>query len=418
MSRFPKLTETFVLYEMVAVENLGATVEIYPLLRERQKAAHPEALRLSRRAHFHPFVSLPILRAQWFYLRRDWRAYLKLAWQVLRGTFGSVNFFIGALGVFPKAVRFAYEMERDGVAHVHCHFATHPAVAGLIIHRLTGIPFSFTAHGSDLHVDRTMLADKVRAAAFVVAISEFNKNVIVQECGEAWRDKVQVIHCGVDPEMLNAATARPASGGRLQILCVASFEEVKGHRHLVAACRQLSDQGIDYDCHLVGGGPLRAQVEAQLRQLGLESRFHVHGELTRPEVAELLARADVFVLASVPTAQGKREGIPVVLMEAMASGLPVVSSRLSGIPELVADGRSGILVEPGDSQGLARALAALQADPALRQAMGGAGLDKVRREFNLERNAARLLALFAAAGPGSATRPPADYPALRASHNC
>src|SRR5437016_1216183 len=141
MSRFPKITETFILYEMLALEEFGVPVEIYPLLRETQPVAHPEAERLVRRAHFHPFISLAILRAQWHFIRRRPLAYFRLWAEVLGATWGSANFFLGALGIFPKAVRFAYEMARQGVTHVHVHFASHPAVAALIIHRLTGIPF-------------------------------------------------------------------------------------------------------------------------------------------------------------------------------------------------------------------------------------------------------------------------------------
>ena len=170
MSRFPKLTETFVLYEILALESQGVEVEIYPLLRERQQVEHPEAERLTRRAHYHPFVSLPILRANLHYLLRRPRTYFGVLAEVLLGTRKSRNFFVGALGVFPKSVRCAWEMERAGVDHLHAHFATHPALAALVVHRLTGIPFSFTAHGSDLHVDRTMLDVKVAASRFTVAM--------------------------------------------------------------------------------------------------------------------------------------------------------------------------------------------------------------------------------------------------------
>ncbi|MGH7457228.1 MAG: colanic acid biosynthesis glycosyltransferase WcaL, partial [bacterium] len=183
MSRFPKITETFILYEMLEQERLGMLIEIYPLLREHQPVIHPEVEALVKRAHFHPFCSMPILRANWHFIRHRPAAYFKMLVEVLRGTFGSANFFFGALGILPKAVRFAYEMQQQGIAHVHAHFATHPAVAALIVHRLTGIPFSFTAHGSDLHVERRMLDKKVAAAAFAVTVSSYNKEVMVDECG-------------------------------------------------------------------------------------------------------------------------------------------------------------------------------------------------------------------------------------------
>ena len=393
MSRFPKISETFILYEILEQERLGNVVEVYPLLREHQPVTHPEAERLVERAHFHPFISWPIIRANWHYLLKRPGAYLRTLAKVLGGTLGSTNFFLGALTYWPKAVCFAYEMEKQGIRHVHAHFCNHPALVALIIHHLTGIPFSFTAHGSDLHKDKRMLDKKVEAAAFAVTISNFNKGEMIKACGESMRDKIHIIHCGIDQEVFTPPAEKRVAG-RFRIICVASFEEVKGHKYLVEACRILRDGGLDFVCDLIGDGPVRAQVAKQIADLNLQDRIIIHGSRKRMEVAQMMAAADVKVLASVPTAEGKREGVPVVLMEAMASGLPVVSSQLSGIPELVENGRTGILVQPGDVNALALTLQKLHADPALRLKMGRAGREKVLREFNLKLNVAELAKLF------------------------
>jgi len=393
MSRFPKLTETFVLYEILALEKLGIEVQIHPLLRERQAVSHPEVLRLLPRVRFLPFLSLPIVRAQLHFLRRKPAAYLRVLWDVLRGTWGSANFFFGALGIFPKVVRFAYEIQKDGIGHIHCHFASHPAVAGFIIHRLTGIPFSFTAHGSDLHVEQRFLDRKVREAAFVVTVSAYNKELIVRECGEDIREKIHVIHCGVDPEVFRRLPQRMKQGPP-RMLCVASFEEVKGHAYLIEACRILLSRGTPFACDFVGDGPLRRTVEAQIKQANLQEVIQVHGPRSRPEIARMMADADIMVQPSVPTRSGKREGIPVVLMEAMASELPVVSSELSGIPELVDNGHTGLLAAPRDISALADALQTLLQNAELRSRMGRLGREKVVWEFNLHRSAEMLSKLF------------------------
>lgn len=393
MSRFPKLTETFILFEIIALEKQGIKVEIFPLLREHGGTIHKEAQELTDRAHFHPFISVKILAAHWCFIRRDFRSYFRTIAEVFSGTFGSLNFFVGALGIFPKAVCFAYEMEQLGVQHVHAHFATHPAVTGLIINRLTGIPFSFTAHGSDLHVEKRMLDKKIRLAIFATTVSYFNKELMVKEGGEESREKIHVLRCGVDTKLFTPCEKK-AEGRPFQILCVASFEEVKGHKYLVDACKILSEQGLNFECHFVGYGPLRSQIENQIAELGLKDKFHLHGGLPRNKVLEMLLMSDVFVLASVPTRQGKREGIPVVLMEAMASGLPVISSQLSGIPELVDHGISGVLIEPGDTEALARTLLDLASDPARNISFGLAGRAKVLNEFDLEKNTLNLLELF------------------------
>jgi colanic acid/amylovoran biosynthesis glycosyltransferase len=390
MSRFPRLSETFVLGEILAVEELGLDVDLYPLLREREDIVHPEAEALARSAHYLPFLSLAILRSQVHFLVREPRAYLGALAALLRGTWGSRNFFVGALGIFPKVAHAARLMRAAGVDHVHCHFSNHPAAAGFVVHRLTGLPYSFTAHGFDLHVDRHMLCEKVAEAAFVVPISEYNRMLMVEECGERAEEKAVVIHCGVDTGFFRPRKSAPPEPP-FSLLCVGTLHEVKGQRFLVESCRLLSEEGVDLVCTLVGDGPDRASLTRAVAAAGLEGRVTFAGLRTRGDVAELLHSAHAVVAPSVPTSEGKREGIPVVLMEAMASGVPVVASGISGIPELVHDGVSGLLVPPGDPRALARALRLLHDDPGLREQLARAGREKVVREFDVRESAAELV---------------------------
>ncbi len=409
MSRFPKLNETFIRHEITALEKQGMSVEIYPLLRERPPLVQPEAEALVRRAHYHPFLSWRILLAHWHFMCRRPRAYVKVLAEVLGGTWGSLNFFIGALGVFPKAVRFAYEMAAQDIAHVHAHFSNHPAVAALIIHRLIDIPFSYTAHGHDIHIERRMLAHKTRAAAFAVTISSYNKRLMIEECGAGVRDKIHIIHCGIDPEVF-VPRADFDRAGRFTIVCVGSLLEVKGQTYLIEACRLLKQRGVDCIGHLVGTGPDRRKLAVQIAKAGLQDRVFLHGPRSQTEVADMLSRADVMALPSVPTPRGSREGIPVALMEAMASGLPVVASRISGIPELVEAGRTGLLTLPRDATAVADALQELSADADLRRRLGQAGREKVLREFTVHRSAARLAHLFLTHGHQSRQRRPSVDP--------
>ena len=406
MTWFPKLTETFVLDEILAVERCGTAVEIFPLLRKKGEPIHPEALPQIERAHFQPLVSFRIIAAHWHYLHRSPRTYLRTLAELLRGAAGSLRCLIGALAFFPKTVRFARQLEELDIDHIHAHFASNPALAAWVIHRLTGIPYSFTAHGSDLHVDKTMLATKVRSAAFAITVSSFNKAVMVRTCDESMRGKIHVVHCGVDVDALAPKTDW-SSHGPFEILCVASFGDVKGHTYLIDACRILAEHGIDFCCHLVGEGPLRRQITRQIAAAALADRFRIHGGLPRPQVTQQLRQADLFVLPSVPTPEGRREGIPVALMEAMACALPVVASELSGIPELVEHDVCGQLVQPRDSVGLADAIERCHRDQGFRQAMGRAARNKVVDRFHLEHNAGRLVELFkhhAAAGTGNRTQ--------------
>ncbi|QEC49140.1 glycosyltransferase [Baekduia soli] len=405
MSRFPKISETFILTELLAMERRGVRVETYPLLRERATLVHPEAQAVVDRAHYQPAISPAVLASQLHWLRRDPQAYLGALRDVITGTFGSLNFMVGGIGIFPKAAHMARLMQRDGVTHVHCHFATHPAVAGLIIHRLTGLPFSFTGHGSDLHVERRMLPEKVAEAAFVATVSEYNRRLIIDECGGRFADKVHIIRAGVDTSRFDAARGgdRPPQDGPLRIVCVGTLHEVKGQGHLVEACRLLTQRGIPVRCRFIGDGEDREALEARIAEGGLTGSVELLGAATGPEVAAQLRDAHVLVAPSVPTSGGKREGIPVVLMEGMSTGLPVVSSRLSGIPELVVDGVAGLLTEPGDAEAIADALARLHADPELRRRLGEQGRRRVEAEFDVERSIDRLLEHMGATAAAAAS---------------
>ncbi len=397
MSRFPKLTETFILYEMLAMQQQGIQVEVYPLLREREEVMHSEAAQFVNVAHFQPFISSPILRANLHFLWKKPFVYLKTLWDLLRANWGSYKFFTGVIGIFPKTVLFAYQMRADNVQHVHAHFASHPAAAGFIIHRLAGIPYSFTAHGSDLHRDRHMLREKVAEAAFVAAISEYNKELIVSECRENYRQKVKVVHCGVDTEVFRARSHEtPYEKGEnpFMILCVGTLHEVKGQAYLIEACRQLPERGFDFECHFVGDGPDKKSLIELVEQAGLSDKVRFDGRLTRDEIARLLLDTDVLAAPSVPTRDGRREGIPVVLMEAMGSGVPVIASNLSGIPELVNDQLTGLLVPPRDATSLADAMECYIKYSDLRRRLGRAGRAKVVEEFDLNKNAEKLAQYF------------------------
>ncbi len=401
MSRFPKLTETFVLYEMLEVISQGIDVQIYPLLREREKVTHPDVARVKHRVHFAPLFSFPVLKANIVCMLRQPRLYFKTLSEVLVGTLGSRNYFLGAIGSFPKAVRFAEMMRSEGVQHIHAHFANHPALAALIVHRLTGIPFSFTAHAHDIFVDRRMLGHKVAASKFAVTISNYNREYIVREAGEKKRSKVHVIHCGVNPAAFSPKW-QARNDQSLRIVCVGVLEERKGQWVLIEACRILREAGKDVRCDLVGSGSWRERLLRQANMQGVGSAVRFLGSLTRPEVTDLLSQSDVMVLASVPTKKGKSEGIPVALMEAMAMGLPVVSTRVTGIPELISDGVSGFLVAPGDAQSLSDALKKLHKDPALRESFGIEGRRTVTADFNLQLEAAKLSQLFEQSARGAA----------------
>lgn len=390
MSRFPKITETFILNEMLTAEAAGVHVELFPLRRERTTKMHPEAERFLQEAHFLPLASYEILVDNlWALMTRPW-LWITTLWAIIRANFGCPRFLLGALAVFPRSITVAKRMQRSQVSHIHAHFASHPAAAAWMIHRFSDISYSFVAHGSDLHRDQHMLSEKVHAAAFVVAISEYNRQLIVDIAGESQRLKVKVIHCGVDPSLF-CPGATNQEGRQFEVICVGTLHEVKGQTHLLNAAQLVRSQGVDLHIRLVGDGPDLEKLKILTQRLGLTDRVTFEGRLNRPEIISLLQKAHVLVAPSVPTSDGRREGIPVALMEGMATGAAVIASRLSGIPELIQDDVNGLLTEPGDAESIAAALLKLASDDDERIRLATVGRQTVLERFDLAANTQRVL---------------------------
>lgn len=393
VSRFPKITETFVLNEMIALEELGAQIELCPLIRQREVVVHPDAAPFIERAHFASFFSPAVMGSQLYWLAHSPQRYLRLWKMVIWESRKSPKFLFRSLGAVLLGAHFARMLTDNKIEHVHAHFATHAALAALTVHHLTGISFSFTAHAHDIFVEHTLLESKIKAASFVVTISEHNRSYLERLYGGVEIEKVHVVHCGVDRSVFRPPVSRPENE-TFTILCVASFEEKKGHRYLLEACRLLVDQGVPFRCLLIGNGPLRRQIEAQIREYTLNEQVILLGQQTRQQVQTYLAQSDLVVLPSIRLPSGKQEGIPVALMEAMAMSLPVIATRLSGIPELVEDGKTGLLVPERDPVAIAEAIQRLAGSHSLRRTLGAAAYAKVVSEYDLKKNAVQLYGLM------------------------
>jgi colanic acid/amylovoran biosynthesis glycosyltransferase len=415
MSRFPKLSETFVLYEMLELERIGVHVEVFPLVREREVTLQPGAEDFVARAHDLRLTSRPVLAAQWYWLRRGPRRYLATWGRAILGNARSPKFLARTLAVVPLGAAFARRIEALDIDHIHAHWATHPALAAWVIGRLTGRTYSFTAHAHDIYVERPFLDEKLRGAAFAVTISDYNLRLLSGWYGRL-ADRVEVIHCGVD-----AAVFRPRSpsgpvavGTRVdeayEVLSIATLQPQKGHAVLVAAARRLVERGVSVRVRMVGEGEERPALEAAIAAAGLADEVLLLGRQPRDRIAELLGEADVVVQPSIVLPSGKTEGIPVALMEALASGVAVVATAVSGVPELVEDGVTGRLVPPGDADALADALVDLQRDPALAARLTAAGRARVLASFDLRTNtrhlAERFIAVALAAGRAVEPLPP------------
>ena len=389
VSRFPHFSETFIARELLVLEKRGTDeLELLSLFPAVDSTVHPSAEPfLDRLVRPHPAEAL--LALGWWALRRPLRLGASVG-VIAREHVRSPAVLARALATVPLAAAHARRLRRRPVDHVHAHYATYPALAAWLCRRLTGTRYSFTAHAHDLYVDQSMLARKLADAEFAVTISEHNRRFL-----EAYGDgsRIHVVHAGIATAVLSFRPRGVPAEGPVRALCVASLQEYKGHAVLLEALAAPELERVELD--LVGDGPLRAELEARAGALGLGGQVRFHGSMREDSVRELFDRADLFVLPSVVARDGQMEGVPVVLMEALAAGVPVVATRMSGIPELVHDGETGLLVAPGDPSELREAL--------VRVMTGGfepdldAGRQTVEREFDVADTAARLRELIAAA---------------------
>lgn len=387
MSRFPTIAETFILFEMLELKRLGLQIEIFPLIHQKEPVRHPEIDGLAGQVHYHHVLSAAAISAQLYWFRKKPKAYLQVWWKTIRIHLKSLKFLSRSLVVLPLAALYARRMIELDIKHIHAHAATHPTLAAYVIKQLADIPYSFTAHASDIYLQQIMLEEKISQANFVVTISQYNLRFLCTLYNGLAAQKVSVIHCGVDPKIFLTGPSKKLND-QFTIICVARFGKEKGHKYLIEAGGQLKAQGLNFRCLLVGDGELRSEIEEQIRQLSLTDQIFVLGFQPYHKVRDLLAQADLMVLPSI------REGISVALMEGLAAGLPAVATAISGIPELIEDGETGLLVPPRDTQALVEAICKLYYTPDLRQQLGAKGRAKVMKEFNLQTSAAQLYKLF------------------------
>lgn len=395
-SRFPHLPETFILREMVELERQGWEVRLYPLINQNQPILHDEAAYFDKNAYHAPYLSRKILSSNLRLMTRSPRLFTQTWRRVMMENIKDRKLFVRALLLLPKAFDIAQQMQLDQVQHIHAHYATHPALVAWIIHQVTGISYSITAHAHDIYVHKAMLATKLRDAAFIVAISNFNREYMARFAGEWVLDKTHVIHCGIDPGIFHPrATVAPPSGDKpFQIIHTGSLQPYKGQSYLVEACALLMERNINFRCRLIGGGEEFSRLSSQISKRGLQNHVFLEGPRKQTEVAQLLPDNDCYVQPSIITTSGKMEGIPVALMEAMACKLPCVATSISGVPELVRHQETGLLVQPANSVDLANALMAIQSNPQWSWQMANAGYNLVMKEFCLRENVNSLSDLF------------------------
>ncbi len=401
LKRYPRLTETFILNEIRAMERFGERLHIFSLLPPEPPPHHPMVAEVRAPVHAPPagFTAKARLlaRSHAAMLARSPGRYARAAGIAMLRTLSSRH-PLSLWRQFARAGVVAAICRREGIRHIHAHFANAPTSVAHFANLMSGIPFSFTAHAKDIYLSRPrVLRSHLQAAVFAATCTGYNAQHLRRLAPRLDPRKIRLVYHGIDLGTF-AASARAVAPGttrRPTILAVGRLVPKKGHEDLIAACAALRDQGVEFDCEIVGSGPLHDALAAAIRRHDLEDRLTLRGSMTHAELIALYRRADMFVLAPRIAEDGDRDGIPNVIAEAMAVGVPVVATDVSGIPELVRHERTGLLASSRNPIALAAAMKRLLDDRVLAGRLVAQARDLLNREFDLWETTRALHALIA-----------------------
>jgi glycosyltransferase involved in cell wall biosynthesis len=405
---YPRLSQTFILNEILALEQIGVSIQIFALTDPRENVVQ---------------MQVDQVQAPVYYLEREAsRSWTKLfsenirvAGLHLRGYLRSLLYIAANKGIdegytassrwdcFLQAVHLIYllslQERRTGkkIDHLHAHFAHDPALVAYLVHEMTGIPFSFTAHARDLYqVPEKALTDRIRESSAVVTCCGANIEYLNQ-IAPSHQPKFSLIYHGVNlKDFQPLLDAGEVSDLKIPlILSVGRLVEKKGFQDLLRALLIVKQSGVSFQCAIYGDGPLCQELEQWIQEHGMTDEVSLKGDRTQQELISVYQDATLFALTPIQTEDGDRDGIPNVLVEAMAVGLPVITTAVSGIPELVEHNQNGLLYQSHDVEGISSGIIDLLQDVQKRRRLGSAASKKVREQFDVTQAASRLRALFA-----------------------
>jgi colanic acid/amylovoran biosynthesis glycosyltransferase len=392
VSEYPATSHTFILREVLGLRQRGFEIATASINADSRPLSAVTAEERDERETTYVLKSHGLrgaVAAQIWSLWHHPRGYSRGLAAALRRSLKNPRTTLRNLFHFTEALMLGRWMQRAGIGHLHVHFATAGASVASLAKQVFPMTLSMTVHGPDEFADvrNEHFHEKVDAADFVVCISHFARSQTMQHSApEHWK-KLDVSRLGVNP-LVFAPAARPLEPREFSLLCVGRLTPAKGQHLLLEAIAALRDGGEQVRLHLAGDGPDRASLERHAQALGINDGVEFHGAINHDQVRGLYARCDAFVLPSFA------EGIPVVLMEAMAAGLPCVSTRIAGIPELIVDGESGFLASPSSLDELTGRLRQLIHDPELRSRLAANGRRRVCEAYDLDRNIGGLAQLF------------------------
>jgi colanic acid/amylovoran biosynthesis glycosyltransferase len=391
VGEFPSNTEYFIQEEIKALEKEGFDIVIFAYTKrgDRNTSSMPKA------NVFYPSgFGFTFLLAYFWAFCYAWKRISAVGRKRLSIRLTASD-YLREVKCLHQGILFAYAIRRAGCYWIHAHFLSFPATLAQLVSQFTRLPFSLSAHANDIYTGIDLPA-KIQEAEFIVTCNERNKSLLIRAAMEQKAEsKIHIVYHGIDPSawpFVEVVTKRAEDPVR--ILCVARLIEKKGIRHLIEAVHILVSKGRNVSCTIVGEGELRRTLEAHIHRLDLQGNIELLGARSRSDVARLLRNSDVFVLACVVAENGDRDGVPNVLLEAMATGVPVVTTPVGAITELVKPALTGILVPEQDSPSLAQAIEAVLDDPAAHVNMKTTARRFIETNFDIRRSTTQLANLF------------------------
>lgn len=391
LSQFPETHETFILREIIELKNNNIDLALFSLKKCKDKVIHPQAQEYLRKIHYSSLISLRIIGALFYFTWHKPIECIQLFHYLIRLNFSSLGFLIKSLAIVPISLYYAKLMRDLHITHIHAHWATIPTTSAVIISEILGIPFSFTAHAWDIFLKNPMLEEKVHRAEFVATCTGYNKKYLDSLLGQKENNKIFLNYHGIDFDTL--PEIRKDLDNNL-ILSIGRLCEQKGFPYLIEACSMLRNKGHQFRCVIIGEGPDRNALTAQINELGLQEYVFLDGMKPQSYIFEMFNKARTFVLPCVISKNGDRDGIPNVMIEALAMYTPVISTTVSGVPEIIIDHVTGLAVESRNSTRLAGAIIEMLNNPDKCQIYAENGRKLVEEKFDIKKNVRELVSIL------------------------
>lgn len=390
---FPRLSETFILREIIELERQGTEVMIFSLKKPNEGRFHPQVTAVKAPVHYLEDYDAKKwynwLAAEWSELRSHQQGLWDLLDEALSGGIGS------KIENVWWAAWIASMSAKLGLQRLHAHFASLPSSVAYYAHRISGITYSLTAHAKDIFVydlDEHLLRKKLQTAQPLVTVTDFNRRYLLEKAPDTDPERIRVIHNGIDLDQFQPVP--PNERASDLILGVGRLVIKKGFTDLLDACALLKQRGTKFRCVIIGDGPEGDALREKQKSLGLTGEVTFLGARNIAEVRSLMREATVFCLPCTVAPDNNIDALPTVLLEALACGLPSLSTTISGIPEIIDSGTDGLLVPPDDPEALSVQLERLLADPDLRLQLARNGREKAIQKFDIHKNVGELLQTF------------------------